>query len=127
MLHALLAFQLALSHPYVVDGDTIHDGQTKYRLVGIDAPETRDPACALEKQRGDAATARVRELVAAARRVEALPADIKQGRRKWPVDQYGRRLVRIEIDGRDLGNLLIAEGLADVWRPGKSRDWCRQG
>jgi endonuclease YncB( thermonuclease family) len=30
----------------------------------------------------------------------------------WVLDRYGRRLARIEIDDRDLGQVLIAEGLA---------------
>ena len=50
--------------PTVIDGDTVRwQGQT-VRLVGFDTPETGNRArCASERNRGDKATARLRELI----------------------------------------------------------------
>ena len=39
-------------------------------------------------------------------------------------DRYGRRLVRLGIDGRDVGDGLIAEGLAVPYTGGRRIDWC---
>jgi endonuclease YncB( thermonuclease family) len=38
-------------------------------------------------------------------------------------DSYGRIVARIEIDGVDLGERLIARGLAQRWR-GRKADFC---
>lgn len=41
------------------------------------------------------------------------------------VDTYGRPLLWVQLeDGRSAGSVLMAEGLAVEWRPGKSVDWC---
>jgi autotransporter passenger strand-loop-strand repeat protein len=51
----------------VIDGDTIrvYHKQPNMRLVGFNAPETRRAACAAERELGDKATRRVRDLVRA--------------------------------------------------------------
>jgi micrococcal nuclease len=38
-------------------------------------------------------------------------------------DRYGRKLRTIERDGRSLGDVLVAEGLARPW-DGARRSWC---
>jgi micrococcal nuclease len=63
----------------------------------------------------DAASAYVDAWISQARHVEALPV----GRR----DRYGRIVARIEVDGVDLGERLIARGLAQPWR-GRKADFC---
>ncbi len=47
----------------IVDGDTIRVAGERVRLVGFDAPETRDARCAREKELGDQATKRLTRLV----------------------------------------------------------------
>lgn len=80
MLAILLAAQLALSHPFVHDGDTLYVGRLGYRLAGVDAPEIADKAaCAQENALGLASRDRAAALVAGARRVEAFPADGNRG------------------------------------------------
>ncbi len=64
---------------------------------------------------GEAARRAVVRMVANADRVEAIPT----GRR----DRYGRVVARIELDGRDLGEALIAQRLARPWR-GRSSNFC---
>lgn len=117
----LLAFAVAaivlISEPRVVDGDTLHDGRREtYRIENLDAPELgRRARCPYEAALAEAARAEVQRLIDAADRVEA----VESGRR----DRYDRNLARIEVDGRDLGALLIARGLARPWR-GRSSNFC---
>lgn len=104
----------------VVDGDTVDldclgEGRFRARLTGYDTPETHNPRCSAEAVHGQAATWRLRALVAEARRIEA-----RLGR--W--DRYERRLVQLSVDGRDVGQRLIAEGLALPYDGGRRPDWC---
>ncbi|WP_228728038.1 MULTISPECIES: thermonuclease family protein [Enterobacteriaceae] len=80
------------------------------RLLSIDTPETYKPRCDAELTKGREATARLRELVANAQRIEVVDSG--------QADKYDRRLVHLLIDGRDVGQTLMAEGLAVEWRPG---------
>ncbi len=102
----------------VIDGDTFEDLETgeRYRLENIDTPETGGRArCAAERQLGDRATRQARALITS--------ADILDVRRTGRIDRYDRIIAFIEVDGRDLGELLIAEGLARPWR-GRREPWC---
>ena len=104
----------------VVDGDTVDLdclGMDRFRarLMGYDTPETYQPRCAAEAIHGQAATRRLRALVADARVIEA-----QLGR--W--DRYARRLVQLSVDGQDVGTRLIAEGLALPYQGGRRPDWC---
>lgn len=113
----ILAAGVLLSEPRVVDGDTLRDGRGEYyRVENLDAPELgRRARCPAELALAEAARDEARRLVATATRVEA----VETGRR----DRYDRNLARIEIDGRDLGETLIAQGLARPWR-GRSSNFC---
>jgi hypothetical protein len=56
---------LITARPMVIDGDTVRWQGRIVRLIGFDAPETGDRArCQSERERGNRATARLRELVA---------------------------------------------------------------
>ncbi|MCJ8142941.1 thermonuclease family protein [Ancylobacter sp. A5.8] len=118
---------------YVTDGDTIIVDRERIRIVGIDAPETRRSRCDDELRRGLEAKARVVELLTAA--CGALPAaqasciDIERQPKR---DRYGRTLARIRVDGRDLGERLISEGLVRPYICPKGRcparqPWCMAG
>ncbi|GAM99303.1 micrococcal nuclease (thermonuclease) homologs [alpha proteobacterium U9-1i] len=116
MLASLLAFALTLAQPFVIDGDTLRDGDERFRVENIDAPERGQSAqCPEERALGEAATAYVTEWVASAAQIEVMST----GRR----DHYGRIVARIEIDHIDLGERLIARGLAQPWR-GRKADFC---
>jgi endonuclease YncB( thermonuclease family) len=110
----------ACSVTRVVDGDTVDmtcpgEGRFRARLTGYDTPESFEPRCAAEAQVARAATTRLRGLVRAAGSVDA-----RLGGR----DRYDRRLVRLSLDGRDVGATLIAEGLALPYTGGRRPDWC---
>jgi micrococcal nuclease len=102
----------------VIDGDTLEDmsADITYRLVNIDTPETGSRArCAAERDLGDRATRTARTLITNARAFETRPT----GR----IDRYGRTIAYVRVDGRDLGETLIADGLARPWR-GRREPWC---
>lgn len=63
----LVAVGLSLAHPVVLDGDTLRDGEERYRVENIDAPERGARAeCPEERALADAASAYVQEWVAIA-------------------------------------------------------------
>lgn len=104
----------------VVDGDTVilsclGADTVRARLMGFDTPETHRPGCAREALLGQEATRRLRALLAA-------PGGITIELGGW--DRYERRLITIAVNGRDVGETLIAEGLALPYRRGQRPDWC---
>lgn len=102
----------------IIDGDTFEDLDTgvRYRLENIDTPETGPRAsCAAERQLGNQATQQARALI-----TNAESLDVRSTGR---TDRYERVIAFISIDGRDLGELMIAEGLARPWR-GRREPWC---
>ncbi|MCK8779107.1 thermonuclease family protein [Rhizobium sp. NTR19] len=109
----------------VVDGDTIKcDGQNMRLLgggtpfvSGIDTPEIGSHAkCEKERKLALLAKQRLRSLIEGkAIKVEA------NG-----VDQFKRPLVNLYLpDGQEVGQILLREGTAREWRPGKKNDWCQ--
>lgn len=104
----------------VIDGDTVKvtcrgTGETSARLTGFDAPELNRPACATEARQAVRARDRLTALILNAPRVDAFVS----GR-----DKYRRLLMRLEINGRNVGDTLIAEGLARPYDGGKRGSWC---
>jgi endonuclease YncB( thermonuclease family) len=102
----------------VIDGDTFEDLDTgdRYRLENIDTPETGPRArCSAERALGDRATRQARAFITSARRLDV--------RRTGRTDRYDRVIAFVSLDGRDLGELMIAEGLARPWR-GRREPWC---
>lgn len=105
----------------VIDGDTLEDMRedVTYRVVNIDTPETGSRArCDAERNLGNRATEMVRALVSSAQQMEM--------RNTGRIDRYGRTIAYVLIDGRDLGETLIAEGVARPWR-GRREPWCDAG
>jgi endonuclease YncB( thermonuclease family) len=101
---------------HVVDGDTIHAPfGVKYRLMGFDTPEIFHAKCDAEFELGMAAKKRLEELLASGEvRV------IESGR----IDKYRRTLARVEVNGRDVGEILIGEGLARPYKGERCKSWC---
>lgn len=110
----------ACSVTRVIDGDTVDlscpgEGRFRARLTGFDTPETFEPGCRDEARLGHAATDRLSAMVRDAQTVDA---------RLGAFDRYGRRLVGLSLDGRDVGTTLIGEGLALRYDGGRRPDWC---
>ncbi len=101
----------------VVDGDTIWYRGDKIRLVGFDTPEISNPGCANERQLGQEAKFRLQTLL------NAGPFTLGANPEGRSVDAYGRRLLVVSRGGRNLGDVLIAEGLAER-RGGRRNVWC---
>lgn len=108
---------------FVYDGDTVEllcgDQTQTARLVGFDTPETKSPGCAEEAALGLKAKLRLGDLVAGVQgKAGGLLLD-DQG-----YDRYGRRLVVMQISGRDVAKVMIAEGLAVSYSGATRIDWC---
>jgi len=99
----------------VVDGDTLWLRGTKIRISDINTPEISRPGCAHEARLGALATQRMIGLLNAG----AFTLE-REGRDE---DRYGRKLRAVKRGGRSLGEVLVAEGLAERWT-GRRRDWC---
>lgn len=99
----------------VVDGDNLRLAGERYRLLDINAPEISSPHCDAELALGEAASRRLRDLL------NAGPFSLASGPEQ--TDSYGRKLRRIIRGGRSLGDVLVAEGLAEPWQ-GYRRNWC---
>ncbi|MBO9587550.1 thermonuclease family protein [Devosia sp.] len=99
----------------VVDGDTFWVDGTKIRIADINTPETSQPQCAEEAALGRKASLRLAELLS------GTALDLRAADRDE--DQYGRKLRVVERDGRSVGQVLVAEGLAHEWR-GRRESWC---
>jgi endonuclease YncB( thermonuclease family) len=117
----------------VVDGNTVrvHQKRPDVRLVGFNAPETRRAACEAERELGAKATRRLRELVRASNLdFEFVPCACQPGMEGTQMCNYGRRCGTLKANGRDVGAILIAEGLAVPFLCGATRcprtprPWC---
>lgn len=97
----------------VVDGDTFWVRGEKVRIINIDAPEIQHAKCDAERRLGMVTRQRLGELLS--------------GGRLWlgrdGTDREGRTLALVRVNGNDLGEVLIAEGLARPWE-GSRKEWC---
>ncbi len=108
-----------------VDGDTVKcDGQNLCDMgdgapfvSGYDTPEIGSNAtCARENELGKRAKQRMAQLL-------STPGVTIED--SGQIDRFDRPLVRVRLpDGRTIGSVMLAEGLAIEWRPGNSFDWC---
>lgn len=101
----------------VVDGDTLWLHGENIRLKDFDTPEPQTQVCggAAEVALAHQASARLLELL---------------NDNEWTIERFGhdntssrRTLATVRISGRDVGDILIAEGLARRW-PHGDEFWC---
>src|SRR6185436_11681631 len=118
---------------YVLDGDTIrvHKQKPDVRLVGFNAPETRRAKCDAERALGGKATRRVRDLVGGGKLdFEFVACSCPPGTEGKQSCNWGRRCGTLKVNDRDIGDVLIAEGLAVPFKCGATRcpptprPWC---
>lgn len=97
-----------------VDGDTIHCGEQRVRVLGLDAPELRG-RCEAERRLAQAATERLSGLLEAGVRLETSGQD-----------RFGRALAVVrDPRGEDVAEVLIREGLARAYDGrGPREGWC---
>lgn len=120
----LAAAVLSCSSLVAVDGDTIRCGTERMRDMGpgapnksgYDAPEIGRADCPQEKLLGEQAKLRLQELL-------DQPGTIVEDSGKR--DRYGRPLVWVRMrNGTTAGEVLISEGYAARWEPGRHISWC---
>lgn len=102
-------------HTCIVDGDTIWLEGHNLRLESYDTPEPYNDICGgrAEVELAHRASARLRELL------NQNPFTVETNGK----DRYGRTLATIRIGGRDVGDILMSEGLARRWPNGREF-WC---
>ncbi|ARQ13506.1 nuclease SNase-like protein (plasmid) [Rhizobium etli] len=117
----------------ITDGDTIRlSNGTRVRLIGFNTPEKYEPMCSNEAKLGNRASERLRELVGRANstNVSLVACSCKPGTEGTKKCNYGRSCGKLEVDGRDVGQILISEGLAVPFVCGATgcpptpRPWC---
>ena len=118
----------------VIDGDTVRLQGVVYRLTGFDAPERGDKArCDYERRRGEEAIERLRKLVAGGgTNFKRVACACRPGQEGTKNCNFGRLCGSVSIDGRDVGQILMSEGLAHPYVCGATscpqrRPWCDGG
>ena len=106
----------------VIDGDTFNakvevwpyvQVTTAVRLAGVDAPELKGK-CAAERIAAQAARKRLAELLAG----NIVLAEVKP-------DKYAGRVdAVVTVDGKAIGQILVAEGHARAYASGARAGWC---
>jgi endonuclease YncB( thermonuclease family) len=91
--------------PRIVDGDTVEIGQTKMRLVGIDAPETDQICLNANREKWACGIAARDELIRHSN--EQLWECTTIG-----TDRYGRSLANCFIEGEDVSKWMVRSGWA---------------
>jgi micrococcal nuclease len=104
----------------VVDGDTVtlmcpEEGLESARLLGFDTPEKYAPKCFAEFVAAERASWALRTLI---QKADSLKLQ-REG-----ADQYGRALVRLELDGQDVARRMIRAGHARTYGGGLRGSWC---
>jgi endonuclease YncB( thermonuclease family) len=127
--HAKAGITIEPNQIQVIDGDTIRANGQVYRLVGFDAPESGlNGKCESERTLAARATSRLRQIVAAGGLgLERVPCACQAGTEGTQGCNYGRLCALLTSSGRDVGALIISEGLARRYVCSGTRCPPRQG
>lgn len=111
----------------ITDGDTVSINGERIRILNIDAPESYRSRCEAELVAGLKAKERLAQLLRAG------DVTLRRCDGSRCLDPYGRTLARLETGGRDVGEVLVQEGLALPWTSGPAARqarviyWCGGG
>jgi len=114
VIRAAAAASIDLKDVYVIDGDTIrvYNKKPNVRLVGFNAPETRN-VCQAERELGQKAKRRLQELVQGGNLdFEFIPCNCPEGSEGTEACNHGRRCGTLKSSGRDVGAILIEQEFA---------------
>jgi micrococcal nuclease len=102
---------------HVTDGDTIRLNGQLCRLMDFDAPETKRAKCTKERLLGLEAKRRVEEMLKEGATAKLVGPDCK----------HDRKCCRVTLNGEDVGDILMREGLAVPYPGGRGpkHDWCK--
>ena len=99
----------------VASGDSFYLGGKTVRVAGIEAPQLYGAACPKEAALGRKSAAKLQGLLNS--------GELEMSRVGQDLDRYGLLLRNVAIDGKDVGQVLVSEGLAreigDL-----TRSWC---
>jgi endonuclease YncB( thermonuclease family) len=132
--HAADAAPIEPDQVRVIDGDTIrvYNKKPDVRLVGFNAPETGNAQCDAERALAVRATGKLLDLVKAGNLdYEPVACSCPAGTQGKRFCNYGRGCGTLKSGGRDVGALLMAEGLAVPFVCGATRcpktpkPWCK--
>ncbi|MGJ7043780.1 endonuclease YncB(thermonuclease family) [Shinella sp. BE166] len=111
----LCAVQCEPTEIRIWDGDTFRVGSRggeSVRIFNIDAPEI-EGKCRFESDLAQQSKQRLASIL------EGGKVEIQ----RQDTDRYGRTLAAVRVNGRDAGDMLVAEGLARTWS-GRREPWC---
>jgi micrococcal nuclease len=115
----LVAPAIAAQSWKAIDGDTIiNPAGEMIRIANIDTAEI-EGRCESERALAQKAKAATQSALDRAGSVTLRPYERSR-------DRHGRTLAYVLVDGRDLGELLVAQGLARRWT-GRRQSWCSAG
>ncbi len=103
----------------LIDGDTVklqceEGGSKNARILGYDTPE-KNAQCITEYVNANRATWSLRWALWTSDIIE-----VSSNKR----DKYGRDLIVLMVDGKDVADHMISSGLARAYYGGKRQGWC---
>ena len=105
---------------YCYDGDTCYvtykGKNDKVRLLGLDTPEISNPKCEQEYALGIDARNFVNNLIS-----EGVSIKFKT---EYNRDFFGRILSYIIVDGENVSQKMVSNGLGVVYDRSNKKDWC---
>ena len=115
----------------VIDGDTISNRGQTVRLIGFDTPEAgMNAECEAERTLAARATAKLRQLLAGdGLDLTLVRCSCPAGTAGTQACNHGRACGILKVTGKDVAELLIAEGLAKPFHCSRTRcprrePWC---
>lgn len=115
----------------VIDGDTVDVAGERFRLIGLNTPETFEPRCSREYALGMRAKERLGELLSTGTpALTKMPCACPPGTEGTDRCNYGRSCGVLTVNGTDVAKTLVGEGRAVAFYCGETscpplpRPWC---